>query len=122
MRHAQEQYEASPAAAGKARRFVGRLLDRWGHNEVKPEADLLTSEIVADAVRQSPSHVTLLVEEHDGVVRIEVSDVPGLITNPKASAFERRTGRRLVRALSRRWGSEADSDRTTTWVELPGAR
>ena len=122
MRHAQEQYEASPSAPRSARRFVGRLLDRWGRNDVRPEADLLTSEIVADAVRQSPSHVTLLVEENDGVVRIEVSDVPGLITNPRAGAFERRTARRLVRALSRRWGSEADSDRITTWVELPDNR
>jgi hypothetical protein len=68
-------------------------------------------------VRQAPSHVTLLVEERDGVVRIEVSDVPRLITNSKASAFERWTGRRLAR--SRRWGAEAGSDLTTTWVELP---
>ncbi|MEX2269585.1 MAG: ATP-binding protein [Acidimicrobiia bacterium] len=122
MRRAQQRYEASTAAAQKARRFVNRVLTHWDRGDVREDANLLTSEIVADAVRQQSSQVTLLIEQADGVVRVEVSDDPGLIMDPKAAAFERRTGRRLVHALARRWGSDTDLYRTATWFELPRRR
>jgi hypothetical protein len=85
---------------------------------VRDDARLLTTEVVADAVRQAPSQVELLVEHADGVVRVEVSDDPGLLLDPPRAQFERSTSRRLLERLTRRWGSDADRSRTTTWFEL----
>lgn len=85
---------------------------------MREDADLLTSEVVADAVRQAPSQVALLVEHASGVVRVEVSDDPGLVIEPGNASFERSTSRRILEFLSRRWGSDADRTRTTTWFEL----
>jgi hypothetical protein len=120
MARAEQQIEPSLSAPAEARRFVDATLDDWDCDaDVRTNAEVLTSEVVSDAVRQKPSQVAVLVEHADGVVRVEVSDDPGLILNTSETAnFERGAGRRLLHALSRRWGSDADRHRTTTWFEL----
>jgi hypothetical protein len=119
MGRAEQQFEPWLSTPGEARRFVDATLHKWQCDDVREDAEVLTSEVVSDALRQKPSQVSLLVEHAAGVVRVEVSDDPGLILNTSESAaFERGAGRRLLHALARRWGSEADRDRTTTWFEL----
>jgi hypothetical protein len=114
---AEQRFEVAPTTPRRARHFVDATLEEWQCEDVRQEADLLTAEVVADAVRQAPSQVALLVEHTDGVVRVEVSDDPGIVMEP-THEFERRTGRRLLESLARRWGSDADRARTTTWFEL----
>jgi hypothetical protein len=94
------------------------MLRRWHCDDVAEDANLLTSEVVSDAVRQAPSEVAVHVEADDEMVRVEVSDDPGLLFSPEAGALERRTGRQVIRALAHRWGSDLDRSRTTTWFEL----
>ncbi len=119
MGRAEQYFEPSASTPSEARQFVNEALHRWDRDDVREDAEVLTSEVVSDAVRQKPSQVSLLVEQTEGVVRVEVSDDPGLILNTSESAaFERGAGRRLLQALARRWGTEADRDRTTTWFEL----
>jgi hypothetical protein len=119
MTRLQHQFEPSLSTPGEARRFVDDALQQWDRGDVREDAELLTGEVVSDALRQKPSQVGLLVEHTQGVVRVEVSDDPGLIlSSSETAAFERGAGRRLLRALAHRWGSDADRDRTTTWFEL----
>ena len=115
----EERYEPAPTAPRHARRFVARALRRWQcQPEVRDQADLLTSEIVSDALRQSPSQIAVQVEVDDDRVRVEVSDDPGVMRDPNKGEFERRTARRMLRNLAHRWGSDLDLGRTTTWFEL----
>ena len=119
MARVERRYEPTPSTPRRARRFVGGALEAWASDELRVDAEVLTTEVVSDALRHKPSQVAVLVEHADGVVRVEVSDDPGLImSTPGNAAFERDAGRRLLRALARRWGSEADRVRTTTWFEL----
>ncbi len=118
MSTAERRYPATPLTPGRARRFVATMLQRWHCDDVAEDAHLLTSEVVSDAVRQAPSEVAVHIEADDDVVRVEVSDDPGLLFDDDPGAFERRTGRRVLRNLATRWGSDLDRHRTTTWLEL----
>ena len=118
MSTAERRFPATPLTPSRARGFVANMLQRWQCHDVVDDANLLTSEVVSDAVRQAPSEVAVHVEADDEVVRVEVSDDPGLIFDTDEAAFERRTGRRVVRNLATRWGSDLDRHRTTTWFEL----
>lgn len=73
---------------------------------------------MADAVNQCPSQINLHVEFDSHVLRVEVSDDPGLVANPDTGEFERSSRRQLVAALAGSWGSDLDRNRTTTWFEL----
>jgi hypothetical protein len=119
---ADHRYEPTVSAPRLARRFVEEFLTTASSEDLRETADLLTSEVVADAVRQAPSQIRVLLEFDGRVLRVEVSDDPGLLQNASAGRFERRTGSRLVGALANRWGSECDRDRTTTWFELSNDR
>jgi len=123
MTSAERRFPPTELAPGRARRFVSTMLQHWRcEEEVADVANLLTSEVVSDAVRQAPSEVAVHVEADDELVRVEVSDDPGLLFDPDDGAFERRAGRRVVRSLASRWGSDLDRHRTTTWFELRRSR
>jgi len=119
---AERRYMPNVRAPRRARRFVGDFLLLVDGADLRENADLIISEIVSDAVRQSPSQISLRVTFDRRVLRVEVSDDPGLVAYPSKEAFERHTGRQLVDALASRWGSDADRDRTTTWFELKSKR
>jgi hypothetical protein len=116
---AERRYAPTPTAPRRARQFVDEFLEFVSGDDLRETADLLTSEVVADAVRQGPSQISLHVEFGGRGLRVEVSDDPGLVANPDTGAFERSTRRQLVAALAGSWGSELDRGRTTTWFELP---
>ena len=118
----EQRYEPSLTAPRRARHLIDEFLQVVDGEDLRDEADLLTSEVVADAVRQAPSQISVRAEFDEGVLRVEVSDDPGLVTDPGAGRFERRTGRQLVEALASSWGSDLDRDRTTTWFELRSKR
>jgi hypothetical protein len=115
---AERRYAPTETAPRRARQFVDEFLEFVSGDELRETADLLTSEVVADAVRQRPSQINLHVEFDGRELRVEVSDDPGMMSNPDAGAFERSTRRQLVAALAGSWGSDLDGGRTTTWFEL----
>jgi hypothetical protein len=102
----------------EARRLVEELLEAAGAERLEPTADLLTSELVADAVRHAPSQISVRAAVDPDMLRVEVSDDPGIISEPGPPSVERRVRRRLVETLAHRWGSDLDRQRTTTWFEL----
>jgi len=115
---AERRYRPSPTAPRRARRFVGEVLEDAGIGSERDPAELLTSEVVTDAVSHAPSEISVRVVVDPEVLRVEVSEDPGLVDDTAGERLRRRTGRRLVDALAMRWDSELDLHRTTTWFEL----
>ncbi len=108
----------SPTAPRQARVFVDEFLEDVGADHLEELADLLTSELVSDAVRHRPSQVRLRATFDQAMLRVEVSDDPGIVEDPLAGYLERTVGRRLASELANDWGSEFGRSRTTTWFEL----
>lgn len=103
------------------RRFVNDLLDEWSLAELIPSASLLTSELVANAVRHVTGPCALEVTFHDDVLRIGVADaghgMPDLqVLGPTS---ENGRGLHIVSAFSTAWGVDQLSDGSKlVWTEL----
>ena len=103
-----------------ARRFVERQLQRSGHGTLAPDAALVASELVANAIEHADSSCAVDVRLHDGVVRISVTDWGPGTPQPRAPSPDRPRGRGLgiVSALTTAWGIDPDHDGKTVWAEL----
>jgi hypothetical protein len=112
------QYDATVLAPRRARSFVDDFLARSRWNGSRADVALITSELVADALRQSPTSIVLRIELNGDALRTEVSDDPALIHDGSAGRFERSVARRLVEELASNWGSDLERGRTTTWFSM----
>ena len=108
-----------PQSIGAVRRFVASTVDpsspRLGDVEV------MTSELVANAVAHASTPVTVRVVAHDGRTRVEVHDDDPNPPLPQAPSLDLRTGRGLaiVEALSDDWGySPVEGDGKVVWFEI----
>ncbi|WP_347352175.1 ATP-binding protein [Intrasporangium sp.] len=118
----------APSAAPRVRRtLVEDLTDRGIDGEVINEAEIVVSELVANAVRHarplSDGSIRVHWKVRNGVVEVEVSDGGGP-TAPKPSP--RTTwglsgrGLRIVRSLAHEWGVADDAAGRTVWASLGG--
>ena len=57
-----------PHAAAAARRATATQLDRWELDELRPDAELLVSELVTNAVLHSRGDVSLTLAVADGML------------------------------------------------------
>jgi anti-sigma regulatory factor (Ser/Thr protein kinase) len=116
---------AEPQSAGRARRLVGDELRRCRCGALADVAELLTSELVTNALIHARSPVTLVVEARDGCARVIIGDgLPiGVPSDPRHAFEEATTGRglELVAALAVRWGQELSEDGKVVWFELEEA-
>lgn len=121
---ADAQVPGRPDSASAARAFLARLLDGWGvADEVIDDAALLTTELMANAVRQGSGVVNLRVELQDGVLHVDVHDDADEL--PSARLAEARahgglpgTGLWILRSVARDWGSDHADGGKTVWFEL----
>ena len=106
---------------GRARRFVVGIATMIGDDELADIVELLTSEVVTNAVlhaRGDVIHIT--VTWHPPTFRVEVhDDAPGAPTI-KHFSDEAATGRGLVlvEELSEQWGWTPSNGGKTVWFEL----
>ncbi len=112
-----------PASAGAARRFVRDvLMTRRVGEEVVETVQLLTSELVTNAVIHGRSAPELLVSLNDGVVRVEVCDkdaIPPVRRHPDLYSASGR-GIAIVAQLAAEWGVEQiPDDGKRVWFEVP---
>ncbi|MDP8969618.1 MAG: SpoIIE family protein phosphatase, partial [Actinomycetota bacterium] len=64
-----------PSAAGAARRFVAGVLHSWRMSELTGgDVELLTSEVVTNALRHGQSPLTVIVRYDGHSIRVEVGD------------------------------------------------
>ncbi|GAB2984167.1 ATP-binding protein [Streptomyces pseudoechinosporeus] len=121
----------NPRAPRIARRTIRTaLLDYNCSLELADTAELLTSELVSNAVKHSDGPVTVRLHTRAGVVRIGVMDdhpeLPGPLPCTPDEDFGR--GLYLVDALADSWGRYPITDRSRTpgwkvvWFELAADR
>ncbi|MFF6993488.1 ATP-binding protein [Streptomyces sp. NPDC008313] len=120
-----------PRAPRIARRTVrSALLDYDYAPAVADTAELLTSELVSNAVKHSDGPVTVRLRTRPGVVRIGVMDNHPELPDPLPCTPDQTFGRGLflLEALSDTWGRYPLADRSrkvgwkVVWFELSTAK
>jgi anti-sigma regulatory factor (Ser/Thr protein kinase) len=115
-----ESFPATPASAGKARRFVEAALADAGLDHLAYAATMLVSELVANAVLHTGTTIEVVVcPEPDGV-RVEVHDGSPQLPVRKHYSNMSGTGRGLllVERMASDWGSDRTGDGKVVWFEL----
>ena len=112
-------HDAAPSAA---RRFVRESCANWSvAQQVEEIAELLSNELVSNAVEHAHSSSRLTLTCTGSALRVSVRDYsPTPIPRPRPidiGAFRGR-GLHLVAALSQSWGVHQHSDGKTIWVSL----
>ncbi|MCW2595888.1 MAG: hypothetical protein JWP39_1776 [Jatrophihabitans sp.] len=114
---------AEARSAAHARMLVLSVCRRWRAEGVCSDAELVVTELVANAVRHAGTEITIrlaVLEGERGGVRAEVSDSSKRPVRPRHADALAESGRGLflVDLLSTRWGADASSDGKTVWAEL----
>src|SRR4051812_36016436 len=105
-----------------ARRMVAELLTAWAAPHDRQDAELLVTELVANAVDHAggESVLTLEVSLSDAWLRISVAD--GSAIRPVIQELDhqapRGRGMQLVEAIADRWGAEDHQGGKRVWLEL----
>ena len=103
-----------------ARRFVMDAVHRLGQEAVADIAELLTSEVVTNAVLHAGTALQLRVLRANGGVRIEVTDGATAAPTRRRYSAEAATGRGLglVEALAAEWGTRTETAGKTVWFTV----
>jgi len=119
-RDASTELGGSIAVVAEARAFVATTLRRWGLEALVVDAELLTSELVTNAVIHARSDVTVSVAVSDGIAEIGVTDVSPEPPTPRwaASGAEGGRGLRLVDRLASDWGVAYLETGKQVWCRL----
>jgi len=119
-REASTKLDPTPVSAKDARRFVTMTLRRWGWRGDLDVAQLLTSELVTNAVLHARTTVELFVAVSGNRLRVRVTDrgagSPEVLDAP--STAESGRGLMLVDALASRWGVDRDQQCKAVWFEV----
>lgn len=119
------ELEARHDAVGRARMFVSALVERWDLASLGPDASLVTSELVSNAVIHARPPIELRVVPVADGLRIEVRDSTEYgvtAAAPGRALAPRGLGLRVVAQLSVRWGVDPVPDGKTVWAELSTSR
>ncbi len=114
---------AEAQSASEARLLVLTACRRWGASVVCADAELVVTELVANAVRHAGTEITVrlaALKNTPGGVRAEVSDGSQRPVRPRHANALEESGRGLflVDRLSSRWGADATSNGKTVWAEI----
>jgi anti-sigma regulatory factor (Ser/Thr protein kinase) len=113
-------WDATPAAPGRARSLVERILRRCDQPELVPAATVVISEVVTNAVLHAGGIVEVRVSCRPDRVRVEVRDASEQlpVTGDPAQATTGGRGLHLVEALATAWGANHDGRGKVVWFEL----
>ncbi len=118
MPNARHQLRADAVTPAQARTIVRRMIAGWDPDDVKL-VELLTSEVVTNAVLHAATEILLAVHEDGATVRVEVSDagtrMPHIRDDPDVGGY----GLGIVEGLAARGGVEPlPSAGKTVWFEV----
>lgn len=118
---AQIDLPANLASGSRARVFLADYLCRWEVETLLDTAQLLTTELVANAVIHARSAVTVTARLAADRLRVEVADTGAGALSMRQARLEDTGGRGLllIEALAAAWGTSADGDGKLVWFELP---
>jgi PAS domain S-box-containing protein len=109
---------ASSASAG--RRFLRAALHAWDCADAGDTACLLSSELIANAVRHARGPIGLCLHRTARELTVEVSDTSPSLPVPRFvdQGSEDGRGLSLVEALARGWGARPTATGKTVWFSL----
>jgi anti-sigma regulatory factor (Ser/Thr protein kinase) len=109
-----------PTAPESARAFVREALQAWNVAEVDHVAELLTSELVTNAVRHAGSPITVRAFHQPSRLRVEVEDTSSAAPTLRRPPPEEPSGRGLliVDRLADEWGTDVHPGGKTVWFEM----
>ena len=121
-RIAHANFEAGASAPSAARAWITAVLDRWETPWLIETANLLTSELVSNAVLHGQSGPVVTAAVADGFLEVGVTDgrpdaVPLVLSTDNPTA-EGGRGMALVEALSAEWGTTVLPEGKQTWFRL----
>ncbi len=114
------RFKRDSETPAEARALVRQALAAWDCDDLDDVASLLTSEVVANAVRYAADQIALRVSLADEVVRVEVHDSNPVLPQGRRVDPGATSGRGLLvlEALAEQWGAEPDRTGKTVWFEL----
>ncbi|MDP8969647.1 MAG: ATP-binding protein [Actinomycetota bacterium] len=118
--HATTELAPEATSARVARRFVGATLTAWSCSELADVAELLTTELVTNALLHARTDLQLHLHRRDERVRIEVEDGNSHLPAVRNYDEEGQTGRGmvLVEALAAAWGADQTERGKVVWAEV----
>jgi anti-sigma regulatory factor (Ser/Thr protein kinase) len=124
------QLAATLTAPCQARKVVRRALARWGLESLAPDAELLASELVANAAEHASGHpIGLTIRQHrtkSGLRGVECEITDGSRALPQYRGVDRESergrGLGIVAALATANGITLRPDDKTTWFTLTPQR
>ena len=120
MQQVETHFPGTPEAPQCARAFLRATLQTWQLDGFGDVTELLTDELIANAVRHVGCPVTLRATSEGAMLRIEVSDRstdPPVLQHPDPYKATGR-GILLVDALATQWGTVIRDDGKTVWFEI----
>ncbi|MCX5203375.1 ATP-binding protein [Streptomyces sp. NBC_00237] len=118
---------ADLTAVAEARRALRELLRHWGQPDCTDVAELLTSELVTNALIHTESDAELTATLAASTLRVEVRDQLSRMPEPRLASCDENThgrGLLLVQALADAWGvrMQGHGPGKVVWFELDGGR
>ena len=114
---------ADVASPAHARSLVRQMLTLWDVDRECEVAELLTSQLVTNAVRHAATEIMLRVELADDRVRVEVRDTTSMMPRIRETPDIGGYGLRIVDEPRSRWGVDSiPDDGKTVWFEIDVSR
>jgi len=112
-----------PAAVSDARRQVVAVVRGWDvplSEDAFGDLELLSTELITNAVRYTEAACAVVVRWTGVRVRVEVTDVDPVRPQPRHGSLEAEGGRGLllVECLATIWGSASDPAGKVVWFEV----
>ncbi len=117
-----EVLPSGPRAPREARHAIARFLQSAHLPQLSDDAELLTTELVTNAVRHAHGPIDVRAYVRDGFLRLEVADTDVRTAPAPRSAHpddEGGRGMELVDKLSARWGWRTTTHSKVVWLDLP---
>ncbi len=113
-------FSAAPEEVARARAFVRAFAGEACLSDRCDDLELLTSELVTNAVLYGRGPIEVHVEADERRVRVDVVNDGCERPELREPSPAERTGRGLllVDQLSTAWGAACERDRTKVWVEV----
>lgn len=108
-------------SASVARRFVSDTLRRWQFDSAVDAVELLTSELVTNAVVHAGTEVQIVLEAHDNLVHVEVRDLNRRQPVVRITPYDDlQTGRglTLLDSVASAWGVASLDRGKAVWFEI----
>jgi PAS domain S-box-containing protein len=109
-----------PASVGECRRFIRQVLLESSREHLCDAAELVTSEVVTNALVHAGTEVKIAARLRPDGVRVEVSDGSAHLPTTKNYASLAATGRglQLLEQMVDRWGVDPHAEGKTVWFEI----